>query len=610
MRVILPSPEFSLSRLRAARDLPPPAFATMPSLVCFAQGEEAKAETGGGSGNIQGGTCTLAELLAGDIRLELPFYQREYTWKPKHCDELWEDILGVRNRSGKSHYMGSVTLESIPNIPGGYRIIDGQQRLVSLCLMAGACIRKLRGPANTPAGDEDQARADKIARMFLVNGDDPRNSADMKVRMLNLDGHNDHDYFRELTLGDAVPADPNNPVQENLRAAYKKFRTHFGSLESGEACFKFMRVHAGTGLRFTRTALGSEFDGHRVYATLNFRGFQLTAAHVIKAHLLAEVSAGELDLCSQKWADLLKKVGEKNMIEFLRHAFNSQHRYGGRPVGDAELPNAVKSVVSESDESKTKVIPYLSDLHKKADFFVKLRDGAPNDWPDKDLPSVRSLKPYKAMTPMLMSAYERFSRNDFSRILCMCEVVMLRRSAVGLQARPMADFACDSAVKIQAGEIGNYAELRRQFIGDNLVYSLLPSNEAFGGGILANFPEASAPKLHYLARMEQSLSEDGGYPHILPAHVMPLLSKDDLRNLGLPANLEDNVANLVLWDRGIRISAQPYEQRVEALRTSRYRLSQETAEQWPELIRDLLKERGDWMKGIIVKTLDLDKCGE
>ena len=42
MRVILPSPEFSLSRLRAARDLPPPAFATMSSLVCFAQGEEAR----------------------------------------------------------------------------------------------------------------------------------------------------------------------------------------------------------------------------------------------------------------------------------------------------------------------------------------------------------------------------------------------------------------------------------------------------------------------------------------------------------------------------------------------------------------------------------------
>ena len=42
MRVILPSPEFSLSRLRAARDLPPPTFATMSSLVCFAQGEEAR----------------------------------------------------------------------------------------------------------------------------------------------------------------------------------------------------------------------------------------------------------------------------------------------------------------------------------------------------------------------------------------------------------------------------------------------------------------------------------------------------------------------------------------------------------------------------------------
>ena len=592
-------------------------------LVCMADGgAEVGGGTGGGSdGNgdnsggaqIPSGICTLAELLAGGVRLELPFYQREYTWGVKQCNELWEDIRRAKERCGK-HYMGSVTLESLPSPPGGYRIIDGQQRLASLCLMAGACVRKLRGAVNAPAGGEDQARADEIARLFLVNGDNPRNGDDMKVRMLNLDGHYDHDYFRELTLGQGIIPDGQNPTQRKLRAALNRFSIRFGALGS-ESRFEFMRAYAGDGLLFTRVVIPPELEGHRVYATLNFRGEHLTAAHVIKAHLLANVSEGEVKSCSKRWADLLKKVGEvgnDRMVEFLRHAFNARFKIRAKSVGDAELPEAVKVVVPD----KISVMSYLDDLDKKADFFMKLRRPLPSEWARANFPSAAFLKPYEALTPMLMSAHERFSAEDFSRVLWMCEVVMLRRSMVGLKAGPMAHFAWDSAIKIHGEEHGggirNYAELRRHFNVSDLGMNLYPTDDEFGLGILRNFPKAKAPRKHCLARMEQYLS-GGGYPgDIKDSHAMPLLTRDDLRELGLPAALGGNLANLVLWEHGneAEFAAVSYSQRVEALRTSQHRLSQETAERWPEKTGDMLLTRGEWMGELAVKTWNLDRFNE
>ena len=235
------------------------AFRTHSSpLVCMADNG---AESGGGQTDKFGRVCTLAELLDGDVRMSLPFYQREYTWKQKNHDELWEDILGVKARSNGGlhhHYMGSVTLENTPNAPRSYRIIDGQQRLVSLCLMAGACVRKLRGLASEPKGEESQARADEIARMFLVNGNDPRNGENMKVWLLNLEGHNDHDYFRKMALGNGPIAnlpDPQNPTQENLRNALRRFHLRFGALQD-EDRFDFIHTHAGRGLLFAPIALG------------------------------------------------------------------------------------------------------------------------------------------------------------------------------------------------------------------------------------------------------------------------------------------------------------------------------------------------------------------
>ena len=75
-------------------------------------------------------TEDLKELLSNGKNYEVPAYQRDYSWKQEHWEDLWEDLLAVEaslkaHEAGqKDHYMGALVLEIGDRKQ--FRIIDGQ----------------------------------------------------------------------------------------------------------------------------------------------------------------------------------------------------------------------------------------------------------------------------------------------------------------------------------------------------------------------------------------------------------------------------------------------------------------------------------------------------
>ena len=62
----------------------------------------------------------------------IPLYQRNYKWNADIAQKLAEDLLNAyKNRSVKS--IGLITLYK--NKEGGYDVIDGQQRLITLAIL-------------------------------------------------------------------------------------------------------------------------------------------------------------------------------------------------------------------------------------------------------------------------------------------------------------------------------------------------------------------------------------------------------------------------------------------------------------------------------------------
>jgi uncharacterized protein with ParB-like and HNH nuclease domain len=89
-------------------------------------------------------TEDLKELLSNGKNYSVPPYQRDYSWRPEHWEDLWEDLTTIEV-NGEDHYMGAIVLESAERKQ--FRIIDGQQRMATLSILILACVDYLYGLA-------------------------------------------------------------------------------------------------------------------------------------------------------------------------------------------------------------------------------------------------------------------------------------------------------------------------------------------------------------------------------------------------------------------------------------------------------------------------------
>ena len=80
-----------------------------------------------------GGIQSLASLLADISTLEVPDFQRNYSWGDEQIDAFHKDALYAMS-SGNQHFLGSTILMKKNWEPNdkAYQVIDGQQRFTTM----------------------------------------------------------------------------------------------------------------------------------------------------------------------------------------------------------------------------------------------------------------------------------------------------------------------------------------------------------------------------------------------------------------------------------------------------------------------------------------------
>ena len=69
-------------------------------------------------------------------RFVIPVYQRNYDWKKSNCEKLFADINNIIE-TGNPHFLGTIVCQSTDRKNyQDYIIIDGQQRITSIILLA------------------------------------------------------------------------------------------------------------------------------------------------------------------------------------------------------------------------------------------------------------------------------------------------------------------------------------------------------------------------------------------------------------------------------------------------------------------------------------------
>lgn len=207
----------------------------------------------------------------------IPIYQRAYAWTENEINTLIDDIYDYYNRGGEQkYYIGSLVVHSDDN--GIISVIDGQQRLTTLCLLI--CYLKNESPHSKLAEKID----------VKLNFESRKRSTEILSILKNKD-----DFEKILDL--------DNELVDAYRIIRKKFQEKKGTDSSNkfdEEYFNYLLKK----VILIKNELPKDTDLNHYFEIMNDRGEQLEKHEIVKAYLLgllAEEEVKKRSVVSEIW---------------------------------------------------------------------------------------------------------------------------------------------------------------------------------------------------------------------------------------------------------------------------------------------------------------------
>ncbi len=460
---------------------------------------------------------SLKGLLAVDEQqFRIPPYQRPYAWTSEQVDDLWDDLV---DNLGSGHFLGSLVLsaedESRP------QVIDGQQRLTTLMLLLAALREESYARGMTKQVQRIDAR---LIADDLADGD-----AYFKFKT----GTANWPVFRDVVL--RGPGDPqrktaddfdkgtrsrNRPLLENLARLRNRLASQLAGLSASAQQTWLERFHKFLLERVELVVIEvkSLADAFLLFETLNDRGLQLSAADLLKSHLLGEIAktAGDedVDAAAAAWDSMLEDLGAGvDVSRFLRHYLLSRYP----KVQKDDVFGFFKQLVGDQGAGAV-----LHELKIAAGHYGEFESPSkvshePTRTVLQDLQTLRAVTCYIALLP----ARRYLSEVDFLDYARLAEVLTFRYSSVaGRGTNDLERKYHDAARILVESEGARLADSRA------ILVAAMPTAEEF----LLAFDRLTMGRqylLRYtLARIERSLSagaekqlKTSDLVHI--EHVMP-----------------------------------------------------------------------------------------
>ena len=396
-------------------------------------------------------TVTLNEVLGNGKKMQVPLFQRDYSWDEDNWEDLWNDILSSE-QTGSVHYMGSVVLQ---NIDGkNYYIIDGQQRFATLSILILALINKIRTLADNDVDKEANRERVEILMNQYIGQKDPTSLR--YSSKLSLNENNDAFYQQRLVaFKEPVNRMKLSDSEKLLWNAYlffsKVIDEQFKQDLSGERIAYFLNEIVGERLMFIQIVVENELNAYTVFETLNSRGLELTSTDLLKNYLFSLVAKSETDLkqVRAQWKKIIDIVGLKAFPIFLRQYLNTRMNL----ISKEYLFKAVKQMVQDGEQ----VFALLDELEKNAYVYIALF--TPDDvlWEnDKEIrEDIRALTLFRVTqcNSLLMIAYDKLSVADFKKVLRAIVSLSFRYNVIAkLQTNDMEKVYNRASVRIFKSE--------------------------------------------------------------------------------------------------------------------------------------------------------------
>lgn len=399
-------------------------------------------------------TTSFGDLIGNGKIYRVPPFQRDYSWTEENWEDLWQDILMLHNNLSVSHYMGALVLQSSATVDKEFTVIDGQQRLATLSIIAVAVIEKIRRLVEQNVQPEANRERQEILKRTYLGDRDPRSLRYSSKLFLN---ENNDDFYQSNLVNLRKPLNIRSLSKSNqlLWQAFDYFSQELEKLsdifQDGEKLTAFLGDTVSQRLLFIQISVEDELNAYTVFETLNARGLELTSTDLLKNYLFSLFQGpDDLKAAQRQWKRIINMVQMEDFPAFLRYYLSLNHSRVRR--------ERLFKLVRESVKNAQQAFDLLDKLENFSSLFVAL--GSPNDefWRDtpQNQPYIRALNLFrvKQVYPTLFAAYQRFSAEDFTRLLKLVVAISFRYSIVSsLNPNELELLYNNAALDITSGKI-------------------------------------------------------------------------------------------------------------------------------------------------------------
>lgn len=256
-------------------------------------------------------SASTAGALFSSNTFYIPEFQREYSWGRDEVNDLWNDLKS--NILSQEYFLGLIILTDDSKRK---LVVDGQQRLITLSLLAAA-IHQESLRLGRPA------LAERVQSTFLRTID---YSSDELLPRIQLASTRDNDTFRTIVDGNRdtiVAADES--VSSLLVQSFDQISL---SLSKDLSTDPFKRLGEWVDFLINRLYVAvflhqDENSAYRVFEVINTRGKDLTTADLLKNWVLSQTAPANRAARYEHWKSLTSQFtaeGAASFVQYIRHA--------------------------------------------------------------------------------------------------------------------------------------------------------------------------------------------------------------------------------------------------------------------------------------------------